>query len=136
MEHELKQILNTGEVPADLVISYDDMHGLWGGTTIMVRGTGSVERLERPCGAKEPTRFQAQVPPGHLLSLIELLVQLAAWQQKTPGRQPVPDESRATLTINVGGQSSRLWEWFNELEQNSRLVKIKEKMEELIRQSR
>ena len=41
MKDTLTTILATSAVPADLAITYDDMHGLWGGTMITVCGDGS-----------------------------------------------------------------------------------------------
>jgi hypothetical protein len=44
---------------------------------------------------------------------------------------PVPDESRATLTISVGGQQGGFWESFNDMAENKRLIQIKMKMSEM-----
>ncbi|HEX5691534.1 MAG TPA: hypothetical protein VFX76_16085, partial [Roseiflexaceae bacterium] len=50
MNDTLADTLATGTVPADLSITYNDMHGPWGGVTITVRGDGSVERCFRVMG--------------------------------------------------------------------------------------
>ncbi len=123
--------LNGNEMPKDLSISYDDMHGLWGGTSIIIRGDGKGERRERARGNAEPEVFETNVSQQQLLELIRLLLKNEAWKQKTPEREPVPDESRATLTVSVGGQTSSVWEWFNEMNKNDRLIQIKTKMTEI-----
>ncbi len=47
VESELKESVANRKVPAGLVITYDDMHPLWGGTTIVTRGNGSGEHWVR-----------------------------------------------------------------------------------------
>lgn len=131
VESALKGIIAGGQVPPDLLITYDDTHGLWGGTAIIMRGSGRGERRERPQGAAAPQVFEASVPPDQLLELVKLLIESQAWKQQTPNRQPVPDESQAALTISVGGETSSIWEWFNEMGTNRRLIQIKKKMSEM-----
>ena len=65
-----------------------------------------------------------------LLDLVRLLVQLDAWEQRIPDRPPVPDESRAALTISVNGSANRISERFNDLAANNRLVQIKTWLEQ------
>src|ERR671910_915771 len=73
VEGMLKAILAGGEVPPDLVITYDDMHGLWGGTAIVIRGSGSGGRRERARGDAEPEVFETTIPREQLLELVKLL---------------------------------------------------------------
>jgi hypothetical protein len=68
-----------------------------------------------------------------LLQLIKLLVDLKAWEQQTAERTPAPDESRATLTLTVNQQTTRIWEWFNEMPRNRRLTVIRQNMADLTR---
>ena len=131
MEQELKSIAAGGEVPPDLLITFDDMHGLWGGISISLRGDGGGERRERRWGETQARAGEARLSRGQLRELVRLLVELRAWEQQTPERQALPDESRAALSISVGGQTSRVWEWFNELAQNRRLARIKDRMTSL-----
>jgi hypothetical protein len=131
VEGTLKRIQTGNDIPAELQIIYDDMHGLWGGTTIVITGKGSGERRERDRGSAEPEIFNKSITRGQILELVKLLIEHEAWQQRTPSREPVPDESRATLTIRVNGQSSNVWEWFNDMEKNKRLSIIKAKMKQL-----
>lgn len=131
MQDTLSTILTDGAVPARLTITYDDMHGLWGGTTITVRGDGSLVRQFRPPGATAPVRRETRIGQTLVLDLVRLLLDLRAWEQRVPARQPVPDESFATLTIDVEGRSSRMWEWFNDLAANNRLFQIKTWLEQV-----
>src|SRR5687768_5570131 len=118
MENVLKAALTSGKVPLDLVITYDDVHGLWGGATIVIRGSGSGERCEWAVGGVKPEVFEKAISQKQLLELVNLLIELEAWEQQTADRQLVPDESRATLTISIGGQTSSMWERYNEMAKN------------------
>ncbi len=131
VESALKEIIAGGQVPPDLLITYDDTHGLWEGTAIIMHGSGRAERRERAQGAAAPQVFEASILPDQLLELVKLLIESQAWEQQTPNRQPVPYESRAGLTISVGGETSSIWEWFNEMGTNRRLIQIKKKMSEM-----
>jgi len=130
-ESELKAISASGRVPTNLSVTYDDVHGLWGGAFIMVRGSGGAERRERARGSVEPKVFEVAVSQQQLLELVNLLVELEAWKQQTQDCQPVPDESRATLTVSIGVQESRVWERCHEMAGNNRLSRIKTKMIEM-----
>jgi len=131
VQNELKAIVAGNKVPADLTITYDDMHGLSGGTTIMVYGDGRLERQTKTSGASAAKITHKRIDRHKLIELIRLLVKLGAWDQLTPDRQPIPDESRANFTISVKGSSSRMWEWFNEMPGNNRLIQIKARMVKL-----
>ncbi|BCM94476.1 hypothetical protein IAD21_06383 [Abditibacteriota bacterium] len=131
MERELKNILATGAIPTDLEITYDDRQGLWGGLRIIIDGTGGGTREKWDRGATRPDLSTSELTSTQIKECIALLVELEAWAQKTPDRPPVPDEGRATLTLRVGGQSSHIWEWFNELTRNGRLLQIQKQMVEL-----
>lgn len=131
VESTLKLILEKSDIPADLQITYDDMHGLWGGTSILITGNGTAERRERERGNSEPENFERSVTREQLLELVKLLIEHKAWEQRTPARDPVPDESRASLRIQVDGKTSQIWEWFNDMDKNDRLIKIKTRMKQL-----
>ncbi len=125
---ELKASVANLKVPAGLVITYDDMHPLWGGTTIVIRGDGRGERLVGSRKESKAKITHTTINQRQLLEFIQLLIRLKAWEQHTPQRRPRPDESRATLTISINGQASESWEWFNEISTNNRLIQVKAKM--------
>jgi hypothetical protein len=129
VEGQLKAIIASGSIPPDLIVTYDDMHGLWGGTTLVVRGNDRAQRRERGRGDATAKVVERAVSRSQLFELVALLVKIRAWEQQTPERRPVPDESRATLSISVRGQKSTIWEWFNDLPKNKRLARVKAKMD-------
>jgi hypothetical protein len=131
VENELNAIAAMQHVPPDLTITYDDMHGLWGGSILIVRGNGSLERQTKLAGSPTVKVTQQTISEQTLLDLVRLLVELRAWEQRTPDRQLVPDESRAQLNVSVQGNTSRVWERFNEMPTNNRLIQIKTWMETL-----
>ena len=131
METELKHISDTRNVPTDLVITYDDMHGLWGGTTITIRGNGRAERRTQQIGLVEIDVVQKQIDEPALIELIDLLIKLTAWEQVTPDEMLIPDESRANLAISVNGHTSSMWERVNEMASNNRLSQIKNRLDGL-----
>jgi ankyrin repeat protein len=136
MENELKTIIATNRVPGELIITYDDMHGLWGGTTITLRGDGNVERRTKEIGARDVTVTRTQIGQPEVVDLIRLLVELQAWEQRIADQQPVAGESRAHLTISLRENASRVWERVNEMLANNRLVQIKTRLENLSSASR
>jgi hypothetical protein len=125
MEAELNEILASQRVPADLSITYTDMHPLWGGCMLTVRGDGHLERQISGRGATAPSISKMQIGEHELLGLVRLLIELSAWEQHTADRLPAPDESRAHLTISLKGEVSRMWEWYNEMRANNGLIRIK-----------
>jgi hypothetical protein len=133
IQNRLRAILDGGEVPADFEVVYDDLHGLWGGTKMIISGDHGQGRRKRVGGDPEPEVFTAEVSQGQLLELIRLLVETEAWEQREPERMPVPDEARATLLIRAGGQESTTWELAHEMARSRRLILIKDKMSEIVR---
>jgi len=132
MENELESIIATNIVPADLTITYDDMHGLWGGTTITVRGDRTMQTRSRQTGAAEAEISRKQIDERELVNLVKLLIELRSWEQVTPEAQPVAGESRAWLTLSLNDRSTRVWERVNEMAANNRLIRIKSFLEGLM----
>ena len=66
-----------------------------------------------------------------LKDLIEKLIAHEAWAQRVPERPAVPDESRAKLTLTVGADSVTVWDWYNDLAKNKRLVEIRDLMQKI-----
>jgi hypothetical protein len=128
VENALRAVAAGNAAPADLSITYDDMHGLWGGQTIVASGSGAYERRERGRGASTPTVITGTLDRQQIQELASLLVDLKAWEQRVPERAPVPDESRATLKIRVGTTEVAIWEWYNDLPKNDRITRISDRM--------
>jgi hypothetical protein len=131
MEDDLKSILLADNVlAADLTLIYDDAHGLWGGTTITV-GDGIMERRTYPTGSREPDILKRKLEGWEIQDLVRLLIELKAWAQETPDRSSLPDESRARLSLRINNRASDIWERFNEMPANGRLIQIKARLERL-----
>ncbi|MBN2496308.1 MAG: hypothetical protein JXR96_17070 [Deltaproteobacteria bacterium] len=125
MRRKLEAFL-AGDLPrGQLILTYDDLHGLHGGLRLVIRGTGKVEQ--------ESVRYTVYPPRDRIDAsgvddLVRLLLETEAWQQLEPDRMAVPDESRASLYIQAGSESSQIWEWYNNLEKNGRLIRIRDAM--------
>lgn len=119
------------EVAADkgdlskLTLTWDDLHGLHGGLTLTITGDGKVSQKAAHVKPGEP---KEKVDPKDVKELVKLLVRHEAWAQRVPERAAVPDESRAWFTIAVGDQSVMVWEWYNDLAKNKRLVEVRDLM--------
>ncbi len=72
--------------------------------------------------------MQRQVTRDEVASLVQLLVRFGAWEQRIAERAPVPDESRAMLTIQCGAAQSSIWEWYNDLSKHQRLARIRDRL--------
>lgn len=110
-----------------LSVTYDDFHAFHGGLTLTIRGNGAVDqRSLRTEVGKTKT-----VATAGLANLVGLLLQQKAWEQQIPERQAIPDESQAKLIITYGGESSAIWEWYNDMGKIQRISKIRALMEQI-----
>ena len=116
-----------GELPT-FAVTWNDLHGLHGGLMLTIRGDGAISQEAKFTKVGEP---RDKVDPKGLRDLVDKLLALEAWAQKVPERPAVPDESRARLTITAGGESVTVWEWYNDLAKNKRLVEIRDRMQKL-----
>jgi hypothetical protein len=124
MEQQLK-VLADGGAAQRLTIVYSDMHGLWGGVTITLSTSGTYECLERVRGAIVPELVRRTVSIGQVQDVIRLLLEIRVWEQQTLQRTPLPDEVLATLTLKSGDAASSIWELYNNLERNKRLIQVR-----------
>jgi hypothetical protein len=127
VQEALKQIAAGKGDPTPLAVTFDDLHGLWGGLRLTIHGTGRVDQKADREQVGEPRKVYRK----ELDLLAALLVRQAAWEQRTPERTARPDESRAYLTIEYGAVSAVIWEWYNELEQNRRIGEIRDFMKKI-----
>jgi hypothetical protein len=110
--------------PAPLSVTYDDMHGLSGGLTLTIHGDGKVEQT----AVREKAGTPQAVSHEGVLKLVRLLLREEAWEQRVPERAPRLDESRARLEIRYADNTTEIWEWYNDLAENQRIVKIRDLM--------
>jgi hypothetical protein len=130
MEQQLKEFAQ-GRATQNLTIMYSDMHGLWGGVTVTLSTNGAYECLERAHGAIVPELVRRTVTIGQVQEVIGLLLDTRAWEQQPLQRTPIPDEVLATLMLKSGDNASSIWELYNNLEKNGRLVHIRRLLLEL-----
>lgn len=105
-------------------VTYDDVHGLHGGLRLTIAGDGRVEQT----AVRTKVRGTRQVAPSDLQRLVTMLRDLRAWEQRTPERAPVPDESRSRLIIRTAGGETTIWEWYNDMPKNARIVRVRDLM--------
>jgi hypothetical protein len=115
----------------NLTIIYSDMHGLWGGVTVTLSTSGAYEILERPRGAIVPDMVRKTITPEQVQEVLRLLLETRAWEQQSLERMPMPDEARASLTLRTGDLEASIWELYNNLEKNGRLVRVRRLLLEL-----
>lgn len=124
IEAELRRIADGGDAEG-LRVAYSDVHGLWGGVAITLTGAGEYEQAPYDrAGALAPIR--RRVGAEQVAAMARLLVEIEAWEQRVPERMPVPDESRASLVVEVGGGRAAIWEWYNDLERNGRIARVRD----------
>ncbi len=111
-----------------LTVTYDDMHGLHGGLTLSIFGDG---RVEQKAVREKVGQPKTNVSRAELQQLVALLIEVSAWEQRVKDRPPVPDESRASLRITLDGKSAGIWEWYNDLQKNQRIVRVRELMKKI-----
>ncbi|MEW5851666.1 MAG: hypothetical protein AB2A00_22945 [Myxococcota bacterium] len=108
----------------DVKIVYDEFHPLHGGDTIVLEGTRLSGLLTRHGQPRE--EVAATLTRAKLLQLATLLVEISACEQRTSERMPAMDESKARLQVSVAGRECGIWEWFNEMTSNRRMVRVQD----------
>ncbi len=121
--HPLQEALDRPASGLELV--YDDTHGPWGGTRCELAAEGELTCTVTPEGFGTPVERSVKLTPGQLQELAGLLASLEVWEQRVPPRTPVPGETKAELTVAVGGTEASMWEWYNDMGANDRLAQIK-----------
>jgi len=95
---------------------------IWGGEQISINGDGAVTYQS---SSSLPPLIKNKVSQFHLYQLIDMIIAEQAWQHQT---QPPPEHHycRANLSIEYKNFSSTMWEWTEELQDNQRLIKLKD----------
>lgn len=121
--HPLERALTQPAPGLELV--YDDTHGLWGGIRFQLDAKGTLTRTDTPRGPDEPVRRTVTLSAEQVGELAALLLELQIWEQRSAPRTPLPDESKAELTVTADGHEAQLWEWYNEMAANDRMARVK-----------
>lgn len=127
VEQALRAAASGGAIPSDFSVTYSDMHGMHGGMTVSLAGDGAYS-WETYSNQEGRSQARGRVPEQAVREVIALLVQLRAWEQVTPDRMPVPDESRSGLLIRAGGEEARMWEWYNDMAANNRIIQVSSRL--------
>ncbi len=127
MADSLEAFLDGRVTATRLSIEYTDLHGLWGGLRLIVRGDGKVNQEALRIEAGQPSDLSRE----DVERLVKLILENRAWVQETPERDPKPDEARAYLRVSVGGERGVIWEWYNDMQETDRLIRIRNLMTEL-----
>jgi hypothetical protein len=124
IQDAIDQLAKGSEEWRQFSLTYTDLHGLHGGLTLTIHGDGKVTQES----VHEKVGEEKEVLEAELKQLVELLQKHRAWEQKEVERPAVPCESTARLVIKYGDDSVTVWEWYNDLPKNKRLVEIREAM--------
>lgn len=111
---------------AALTVTFDHLDAFHGGFRLTIRGDGTIQQQAVRTEVGDP---RDKVTPNDLKELVTRLVKHEAWAQRIDERQPVPDESRATLETCYGDECVEIWEWYNDLEKNARIGDVLKSMQ-------
>lgn len=147
----LRDARAASEPPATLELRWEERGGnSLGAREIVVNGDGRVAlsvwrpgfasgdptSSGRPSGRPD-TSATHRASTAQIHALLELLLELEAWDQQVDDDLPDPslDRGRAWLKLRVGGASSEVWEHHADLEATGRLVRVREALEALLARS-
>lgn len=128
---QLRLILE-GDIPTgEFTVVYNDMHSFHGGKTLSVNGDTLRARylLRQGAGRKQVDSSPSVLTSDQLHALVSLLLEIEVWEQRVPRREAVRDESIAGLRTTIGEAECGIWEWYNDLGGNDRMVRVKSMLE-------
>ena len=123
----LRALLDDEISPASLRVTYEEIHSTQDGPRLIVKGTGQVQQEGEVANAG----MYPDLSPAEVENLVRLLLDIEAWEQRTPWRETASDEIRAYLRVQVGGASSEIWEWYDELDDNRRIVQLLDQLKKV-----
>lgn len=115
---KLRAFLDDQIPAASLRITYEELHPNQDGPRIVVEGTGAIQR------EVADTNGYNNLSLAEIEHLVRVLIDMEAWEQRSTYRKTASSEGRAYLRVQVGGASSEIWEWYDELDSNQRIVKL------------
>jgi len=123
----LRELLDDEISTASLRVTYEEFHPTQDGPRLIVKGTGQIQQEGEIANAgMYPDLSSAEVE-----NLVRLLLDIEAWEQRTPWRETDSEEIRAYLRVQVGGTSSEIWEWYDELDDNRRIVQLLDQLKKV-----
>lgn len=105
-----------GHASEDFEVVYDDMHALYGGETLTLRGDGTLHALRQIPPTAPRTESTTTLSAEQVQAIAALLVELHAWRQDEPERTVPPDTSFSHLRIRIGTETSDVWELHDQME--------------------
>ncbi len=129
----LENAHESGNVPQGLRVTYEDYARRQGGDRIVIAGDGSLRGDRwRPGEAKSEGRYwEGRVPARSVEALVQLLIEIRAWEQEAEEEPMRLEDRRATLTVEVGGERSEIWEYVSDLEARGRIHRVKSHLDAL-----
>jgi hypothetical protein len=89
-----------------LSASYDDRHGLWGGSFILLQATGHLTITTRKRGQTEAQTSERQISASDALRHLQQIAHVA--EARFPSRiSYLPDESHQTITLHYDDGRTR-----------------------------
>ncbi len=123
----LRALLDDEFSTTSLRVTYEEIHPTQDGPRLMINGTGQIQQTgEGPNAGMYP-----DLSPAEVENLVRLLLDIEAWEQRTPWREAASDEIRAYLRVQVGGASSEIWEWYDKLDENRRIVQLLDQLKKV-----
>ena len=123
----LRALLGDEFSPTSLRVTYEVIHPTQDGPSLMIKGTGQIQQT----GAGANAGMYPDLSPAEVENLVRLLLDIEAWEQRTPWRETASDEIRAYLRVQVGGASSEIWEWYDKLDDNQRIVQLLDQLKKV-----
>ncbi len=112
---------------ASLRVSYEEIHPTQDGPRLTIKGTGQIQQE----GEGVDSGMYPDLNLAEVENLVRLLLDIEAWEQRTPWRETASDETRAYLRVQVEGASSEIWEWYDELDDNRRIVQLLDQLKKV-----
>jgi len=123
----LRALLDDELSPTSLRVTYEEIHPTRDGPRLMIKGTGQIQQE----GEGTDGGLYPDLSPAEVENLVRLLLDIEAWEQRTPWREADSDEIRAYLRVQVGGASSEIWEWYDKLDDNRRIVQLLDQLKKV-----
>jgi hypothetical protein len=129
----LENAHESGSAPTGLRVVYDDYEREQGGDRIELKGDGSLRGDRwRPGETEGEGRYwEGRVPESSVAALVRLLIEIRAWEQEAEEEPARLEARRATLTIEIGGDRSTIWEYASDLESRGRIHQVKTHLDAL-----
>jgi hypothetical protein len=101
-----------------LQLQWSDMQGLFGGTTLQVKGDGASLVVINSSGTS--VSKPGTIAPGHAHALLRDLLQLGVFAATSSVGPGVPDEVRLRVSVTLGDETLEVWRWQSDISPGKR----------------